>query len=378
MKILHVASFVGNIGDNASHRGLQRLLGELLPQSPEVTRLEIRKFYKNYRHDDACRFDAGFVDLANRFDLLVVGGGGFLDYWVPGSASGTTFDIAPELLARLRVPTWITSVGCAPHQAVPDGNVGKFQRFLDAALANPRVRIAVRNDGSVESLRRDIGAQYLAHIPEVVDHGFYYDATARPDMLPEGDFVALNIADDQIGMNSSVRGAIDRDRLFGELAEVCSHVIARLGLPLVLVPHIHGDLRAIAQLLARLDDYLVRDRVAVAPCIQGDEAADRQFGIYKHSRLVLGTRLHANVCSLAMNRPTLGLVALDRVKYLYDHLGLQERCVLLDGSFAEDLNRRIDQALREPAAPGPLAELDRRRDDSRARYRRWLADAGWA
>lgn len=51
MKILHVASFVGNIGDNASHQGLEGILKEYF-NNYDITRLEIRKFYKNYNRVD--------------------------------------------------------------------------------------------------------------------------------------------------------------------------------------------------------------------------------------------------------------------------------------------------------------------------------------
>jgi polysaccharide pyruvyl transferase WcaK-like protein len=372
MKLLHVASFVGNVGDNASHRGLGRLLGSLGLQ-PEWTRLEMRRFYRNARPADRLRFDASFVEQANQHDLLIVGGGGFLDYWVPDSASGTTLDMAPELLAQLRVPTLITSVGCAPHKPVPPGNVQRFRRFLDAALANPCIRIAVRNDGSVDAIRRDIGAHYLERIPQVLDHGFFYADARTPDFLPEGPFVAMNIADDQVRMNSTLRGAIDEERYFDQLAATCAHITGARDLPLVLVPHIPADLMAIARLLARMDDLTVRQRVSVAPCIQGEGGADRLFGVYAAARLVLATRLHANICSLAMQRRTVGMVALDRVQFVYDQLGLSDDAVLLAGYFSGPLIRRTDRALDDVA---PALSLDAPRAASRALYRGWLQDLG--
>ena len=103
MKILHVASFVGNIGDNASHIGLYSIL-DVFFSDYDVTALEIRRFYKNYQHADRRQFDEAFVKYANSFDLLIIGGGGFLDYWVENSATGTTLDMDPTLLPKLSVP----------------------------------------------------------------------------------------------------------------------------------------------------------------------------------------------------------------------------------------------------------------------------------
>jgi polysaccharide pyruvyl transferase WcaK-like protein len=372
MNILHVASFTGNIGDNASHRGFARLLDGFF-DGYTVTRLEIRKFYQNYTHPDKHRFDADFVVYANGFDLLVIGGGGFLDYWVPNSASGTTIDMEPALLGKLTVPTLITSVGCAPHKAIPEGNIAKFRAFLDAALANPKLRIAVRNDGSVDAIRRDIGERYLSAIPEVLDHGFFYDTSVKPDILPRGDYVAVNITDDQIRMNSTARGIIDHDRYYGELAASCRYIAQELELPLVFVPHIYSDLNAISQLLARLDDYTIREKISIAPCIQGDDSADWLFGIYKHSRLVMGTRLHANICSLAMGKTAIGLVALDRVKYVYEYFGLTENYVLLDGAYSEALCGKVATAQATGAARTALEE---KRNTSRNVYRQWFDELG--
>ena len=46
LRILHVASFSGNIGDNASHMGLRKVLSILI-DNPEITELEIRDYYCN-------------------------------------------------------------------------------------------------------------------------------------------------------------------------------------------------------------------------------------------------------------------------------------------------------------------------------------------
>ena len=78
-KILHVASFIGNIGDNASHCGFYSILHSVMGGNASIEQQEIRKFYKNYHDADKLSFDLDFVDYANRFGLLIIGGVGFLD-----------------------------------------------------------------------------------------------------------------------------------------------------------------------------------------------------------------------------------------------------------------------------------------------------------
>jgi polysaccharide pyruvyl transferase WcaK-like protein len=349
LKILHIASFIGNIGDNASHQGFHHILNHFFPKY-SVTNIEIRKFYKNYQHLDKQSFDEGFIQYANQFDLLVIGGGGFLDYWVEESATGTTIDIEPGLLGSLDVPTLITSVGCMPHKPVPPGNIEKFRTFLDCALANPKIRIAVRNDGSVNSLHNVIGAHYGRRIPEVLDSGFFYQASSGPSLPVPRKYAAINITHDQINMHGAATASTHRPRYYEQLAEVVEHIIVDHDLDIVLVPHIYSDLIAISHLLEKMDDFLIREHVGVAPCIQGAQGADYLFSIYKNSALVLGTRLHANICSLAMAKAAIGLVALSRVQYVYDFLGLGEQCVLLDGNFSAKLQEKIAETLRNKIA----------------------------
>ena len=104
--VLHLASFAGNIGDLANHAGARRMLAERLGFALEFTDLEIREFYWKQRS-----FDDAFVEYANGFDLLIIGGGNYFELWVDHSATGTSIDITPERLAKLKVPTLFFALG---------------------------------------------------------------------------------------------------------------------------------------------------------------------------------------------------------------------------------------------------------------------------
>ena len=133
-KILHIATFQGNIGDNASHIGLNKILETIIPIPFDLIRHEIRDYYKNVDYKVRKFFDRSFVSYVNTFDLVIIGGGGFLDYFVEDSVTGTTFDISIELLDEIKTPILFSSVGCVPNNIVPDGNVHKFEVFLKYLL----------------------------------------------------------------------------------------------------------------------------------------------------------------------------------------------------------------------------------------------------
>lgn len=346
MKILHVASFLGNIGDNASHMGLCRILDIILTDY-EIVRMEIRKFYKNYKQNDKCVFDENFVAYANTFDCLIIGGGGFLDYWVKDSITGTTLDMNPKVLTSLNIPMLITSVGCNPHRDVPSGNIDKFRYFLDELLSYSNIRLAVRNDGSVNSIKKEIGVCYLSKIEEVLDNGYFYLPSGSHLLNTKTKYAAVNITSDQIQMNSSLLQGFDPQLYYKELSKTLSYIIDEKKFDIVFVPHIYSDLKAIASLLEHMNDYVIRKNISVAPCIQYDQGADNLFSIYRESSLVLGMRFHANVCNLAMGKAIVGLSALDRVKYTYDYMGFAESYNNITGKFSEDVIVKIDRSLNQ-------------------------------
>lgn len=346
MRILHVASFVGNIGDNASHQGFYKVLDNFFKKY-EVTQLEIRKFYKNYQQPDKQFFNLKFIDLANQFDLLIIGGGGFLDYWVKDSATGTTIDIDPNLIAKLTVSTLITSVGCMPHKEIPEGNIDKFRRFLDALIDNPKVLIALRNDGSLSAIKRDVGEKYIPHLNQVLDSGFFYKNTTQHESICKTDYVAINITNDQIEMTSQLRGAINLEDYYLEMVKIVEHILSK-GLKIVFVPHIYSDLFAISILLAKLNDFAVREKIIVAPCIQGVDGCNALMSIYKNSVLTIGTRFHTNVCGMALGINVIGLAAIDRVLNLYESLSMQHYCVLLQNCFSLSVIELVDEIVSMP------------------------------
>lgn len=65
-KALHVASFTGNIGDNANHQGTRRVLSENLGEV-NWTQLEMRESYWG-----RWSFNQEFVDMANPISLILL------------------------------------------------------------------------------------------------------------------------------------------------------------------------------------------------------------------------------------------------------------------------------------------------------------------
>lgn len=366
MKILHVASFYGNIGDNASHLGLYTILRRIIGEY-SVDQMEMRDFYKNRPLPERRRFDREFAERANGYDLLIFGGGGFLDYWVENSASGTTIDMTIEDLARIKVPTLFASMGSHPHKPVPAGNVEKFKAFLGAICEKRNMRLLPRNDGSIDRIEAILGTPKASQCKEILDNGFFFEPgeTGRYTGVEPGKYIAWNITTDQLQMNKNLQQQDAAENFYRNIASAVVTLAASSNLAHVFVPHIGADITAISRLLGYLPDDLVRRRIFVAPYGQGDAAARFAFNIYRQSHVSIGTRFHTNVCSIAMGVNTIGLGVLDRIKYLYDYFGTQDRCIDVTEDFAQKLADTVANPYPREAV---MHALGKRKEESIATY----------
>lgn len=319
MKILHLASFVGNIGDNASHAGFYKLLYERLGAF-DLEKCEIREFYNN-RHFFKRQFDDSFVRYANTFDLLVIGGGSFFDYWNQASATGTTVDIPLQLLKKLKVRLLCTSLSCQPGSENTESLEQLARSFLSALNNRPKTWLAVRNDGSLQSVAANLGECYAAKMSEILDSAFFYQPQLHEATLFPKPYIALNLAPDQLadfeGRNPSFLVSLFYDRI----AQFIDYAYQQYGINTVLVPHILADLECVGQIITRMDDLSSRQALMVAPCVGGSVGAQSAYALYGASHAVIATRFHANVFGMTSGARLFGLAARSRIKSLHGSVG---------------------------------------------------------
>jgi len=90
---------------------------------------------------------------------------------------------------------------------------------------------------------------------------------------------------------------------------------------IVFVPHIFRDMNFINDILDILPDSLRRQKITIASLKHGEESFAEVMSVYKGASLVLANRFHANVCSIGLGVPTIGLVNYRQIKELYRELG---------------------------------------------------------
>lgn len=321
LRVLHLASFAGNIGDLANHAGSRRMFSERLGFAFEFTELEIREFYWKQRS-----FDEAFIDYANSFDLLIVGGGNYFELWVDHSATGTSIDITPERLARLKVPTLFFALGVDTGQGYSKQSAQRFNAFMATVLERRNMFACVRNDGSTQALHEVLGDDAASRIPIMPDGGFFADPIGCQVADADSGRIGINIAGDMLERRFD--SGLDTEGFLRELAGACCELIdAKPDLRIDLMPHIWRDSALIAKLLPLIPDPYLRRRISVGRLEPGGTGLPSFLHSYRAFDLVFGMRFHANVCPIGMGVPSRGLLSYPQVERLYEEIDMADRLV---------------------------------------------------
>ncbi|MCP3870259.1 MAG: polysaccharide pyruvyl transferase family protein [Gammaproteobacteria bacterium] len=348
VRVLHLASFSGNIGDNINHNGLRRLFAENLSVRFDYTELEMREFYWGER-----QFDEDFTAYANQFDLLLIGGGNYFELWVEKSRTGCSIDLPPKLLKRLKVPVLFYGLGVDAGQGVPDICRRRFSEFLDTLLSNDQFRVVIRNDGAGQTLREYFGNGVAEQIPWVPDSGFFCTAAYAEHAEYHGgnDRLLINLANDMLEARfpDTLPDGLDYPGFIQGIAELIeSQLAANPALRVVLVPHIYRDLTPITDLLNQLPDPIRRRSIRVAPYLTGETGAQQAISLYGQATRVLGMRLHASVCALSQETPVVGMVSYPQLGHLYRELEMSHRTVAVNH---RDMVPQLEQRIAELNRP---------------------------
>ncbi len=372
LRVLHVASFTGNIGDNANHLGLRHLLEANMGRAIDYTEFEMREVYWGQR-----RFDADFARLANQHDLVMVGGGNYFELWVEHSATGTSIDIDREVLDAITTPMVFNALGVDPGQGASEQALKRFRRFLDYVMAREGWLLSCRNDGSMQTLRSLVGERYAETFVHLPDYGFFLppENHFHVELNPAARNAVVQLAGDmpEVRFGDRSAGRLDLDGFIEEMATAIEGLSAA-GYHVILTAHIFRDLQLIDRVMQRLPDPLRRRHIAVAPYLTGFAGARYIFSLYRQADLVLGMRFHANVCAYALDRPCIGLSSYRQIDDLYKELQLDER--LIDVRKRGFASRVIDLAARlteRPAITGRGERLARYRQQLEAFHRRIAA-----
>ncbi|SDZ46782.1 Polysaccharide pyruvyl transferase family protein WcaK [Evansella caseinilytica] len=351
LSVLHIASFHGNIGDNANHNGFRKMLRKYYPGNITFDEIEMREFYQSW---NIRNFNSEeFIVTCNDYDLVVIGGGNFFELKWDYSVTGTTVNMSNETLEKIQTPIFFNALGCDIAKGASREAIEKFKRFLDYSLQSPRILISLRNDGSYKTVQTLYGADYAKRIPVVPDGAFFMEVEEREynEVVTNEKLIGLNIVSDMsdLRFDSTKEKKISYDEYLHQMGKVINaFLMSNNQYTLLLFPHIYSDLKAIYDLMIHIDDRLLRTRIKVAPLLTGSGSEEYIFGLYKKCQVVMGMRFHSNVCAIAHNIPTIGLSSYKKIDDLYEELKLGNRIVHVNQEgFQNKLSNELIRVLKE-------------------------------
>lgn len=369
LKILHLASHEINVGDGALNdairSGLRRLAGR-----PVEFDLQ----------DVAVGRPALTAEAVDRYDLVVVGGGGGISNGPHAADSGTAMPISFEEYRRSRVPFAFVALGHNVFEGDPFRHGRALTRLLEEAALRGHP-FSVRNDGSLARLHRDLGAA-ADTVVEIPDPGFFVDAPLRrPVEASARPYVLIQVAGDSLARRVKVgrlQRAIRRLRRTDHTAPITGGMIAfglhmwrKHGVDILVAPHIPTDVGMSATILRGL--YSAAGPAAAhRPFRLGGTPhpghSTEFFGAYAGAELVVGMRGHSVICGVGLRRPTLALSTHPKIAGFMETCGLGDWSVPFGPAMAGDLSALADGivadggqsyfAKRDPAVAGFSRSFD--------------------
>lgn len=350
MRLLHIASFKGNIGDIVNHKGFYTQLYRAsyeLGVNLEIDQIEIRRFYRN---SGDLLFDKKMLDKINSYDGLIIGGGGYFDIYWDYSDSGTTLNMSDSFIDNIKIPVLVNAIGVHIDYDC-DEAINKFKSFFEHICNKNDWKIRLRNDGSLNRLK-SIVKNIPVGVESVPDNGFVFERefeqhentqksnSYESSVEKRNNTIGLSITNDLF--NNHFNGTVSTHKFNDSVVRVCNYIIQK-GNDIMFFLHTPQDIEVLYYLYSRLEKSLFRNRIRIAPYDTYDSSNAKTFDyLYSNCRYVIAMRFHANVIAIKNNTPVIGLAGHEQIKGLYDEIGLSEQCVVVRDGFEEKLLSMID------------------------------------
>lgn len=343
-KILHLASFAGNIGDIANHAAMHDIFQKKAQgNSISFSELEMRDFYRNSQKK---RFDEKFLKEINEYDVFYTGGGNFFDVRWNESASGTTLDMSKSFIRGIGIPVVVNAMGFMNYYPEEKYKVAseKFYDFL-TEIVSRNWKISVRNDGSKKRIIGAYGNQFEKYIQTVPDAAFLFNKNISKLQKTEITWtVGINLINELFDLRFTDGYDI---KSFNEDSISFVEDLIQAGFKIIFFPHTPQDLKIMGFFSENLDEKYFRYSIQIAPystnSLQGALDIDKYYSMCD---IVVGMRFHTCVLSLKNNIPTIALAVNERMVDFFEELDLSENCISLKQGAFSKIREQLDSLIK--------------------------------
>ncbi|MCL2492849.1 MAG: polysaccharide pyruvyl transferase family protein [Clostridiales bacterium] len=349
MKVLHLTSFEGNVGDILYTAPFPQFLSDALGGEVVFTCIHMRDFYRNSKKRS---FDTEFLNEINAHDLFVIGGGLYLDVRWDYSNTGTTLDFPDDFIDGIKIPVILNGLGYAEPGNLKEGDpvqktvFQNFERFIRNISKRKNWFLSVRNDGSLERIAQRFGNNLAGLFKEVPDIGFFFDKDIDPHAFEqERTTVGFSIGNNAFTADDS--DIKKTTHLNKGIAQVVQSLITE-NIRIIFFLHMPSDIDALHQIKQYSGQEAFRNNVVIAPYNPSGRTAGRTMvSYYKACDAIVAMRFHANVLALENTIPTIGLTAEglvsgERIAALYQNLQLDKFLLKTDETDTSFASRLLD------------------------------------
>lgn len=348
MKFLHLANFNStNIGNGALIFGTERVLREDLGGEMDF-RPEAWDEYVIEDSFGSRKFNEGFTDIVNRYDVLLVGGAVTFNGRQHLTGAGMRFNLPLDLWPKIEKPIifYGSSYRFWPSQRYH--NVEKLRDAVRYIIGSPRILFGVRNDGTKKFLESLLGfaSEKIISIP---DPGLY---------VPAGDGEYPEINKGRINMVLSMNNEDESDRfpdhdkklLFLKgLGRALERLTRDWDLNIIFAPHHLDDYKIISELVSLLPHTIIHQR-AVSSGLLKIPQTPYFYGRYRKADLVLSMRIHSMSPAIGLGVPVIPLISQARMSDFLEDMGLDDLGIdIFDPDFEEKLCQKANYTLSDKA-----------------------------
>lgn len=325
MKILHIASFKGNVGDIVNHQGFYNLTGL---QNQTINQLEVRKFYNN---SGKLKWDKAMLNRINSHDCLILGGGGYFDVCWNTSNSGTTLNMTEDFIDGIKIPVIINAMGIHIDYTALEA-ILKFNRFFQQISGKNNWLVTLRNDDSMGRLKK-IVKDIPKSVITVPDNGFAFNKI--PYKGSNRELVGLSITNDLF--TKEYNKSMDIEKFNEEISDFCKYIL-RQGKQIIFFMHTPQDIKVLYHIFEKIGLESFREKIKIAPYdTYSIENANVINELYSKCKYIVAMRFHGNVISIKNRTPIIGLAGHEQIEGLYNEISLQGQCIVVKDGFKDVL-----------------------------------------
>lgn len=303
MKILHISSFRGNLGDYFNNQSLHSILKKI-SNNIVVKKLEIRYSYLNYKGKKKWFWD-DLELISKSYDKIIIGGGANFELISKKLENFCTINIK-NLSETLSSKIIIFSQGFDVKISINTIEKNQFSRYFHFLL-NSGIKISLRNDGSIKRLGKFIAKKNLTAIKSTIDCGLInYDKKNTK----QNNMVVISPSDQFVKVT---------DLEIKRLAKIIEG-LTLYDLKIILVPHLASDYKIIHKIYSKLStESKFSNKIRIYYFENSIKFYNQVRSLYANSLFVVSSRFHGLALGISFNKLIYGLFLNSKTESLFLH-----------------------------------------------------------